>query len=201
MTNVTPHELPGAHAIAYFASIFEANGKPAPANLADVLRGGKIFALAPEDICDARLLQFTTGGLAPIPEEKRSSEYVFQKIGNWAEYLAKEVCSHLRAKRFSIFIREPYLQVGGKSKIISELSFVADGLYKIIGTDIIEQGALTAEIRKFTVPWSFLLIVAPRSSGYNDIDEMVAVADLIAVGAYDGESYLYWYKTKNGRLQ
>ena len=133
-----------------------------------------------------------------MTEVIRQGGYLLERVGNTAASLAKVIYDEFRDSQFSIFIREPYLRPGDKSKILNELSFVGDSLYKIICSDLTDEASLAAAIRKFTVSWSFLLIVAAHSDPCKNTSELVSGAILIAVNAYDGESYLFWRKDSPG---
>jgi hypothetical protein len=192
MTNVASYRLDGLDVITHFVSIFEVAGKQPPIHLLDTLTKGKFFALAPEGIDPVKLKQFNLGGVVPAGRITQHGSHFTHEVNSLASSLAKIICSKFSDRKYSIVIREPYLKVGDKSEILNELSLIDDGLFAEFDGDLIDEPSLTGAIRRYTVPWSFLLIVADEARVKDGFDELVSRSNLIAVNAYDGESYLYW---------
>lgn len=200
MTQMAIHSIAGDDIIRHFVGSFEADGQRAPRQLLAVLRQGRFFALAPEGTGESRLRRLNSGWLLPVTEVIRQGNYLLERKGSSARFLAQIICDEFHESKFSIFIREPYLRPGDRSEILKELSFVGDSLYKIIDAGLIDEMSLAEAIRRFMVSWSFLLVVVAHSARCKNESDLVSEAISIAVNAYDGESYLYWRKESPGAL-
>jgi hypothetical protein len=200
MTQIAIHPIAGEDIVQHFVGKFEADGQRAPCQLIDVLGQGSFFVLAPVGTDESRLRRLNTGRLLPVVEVIRRGGYILERVASTAGFLAQIIYDEFHNGKFSVFIREPYLKPGDRSEILNELSFVGDSKYKIIDVRLTDEVSLTEAIKLFTVSWSFLLIVAAHSGRCKNASELVSEAILIAVNAYDGESYLYWRKDSPERL-
>jgi hypothetical protein len=194
MTQMTIYPIAGEDIVQHFVGTFEADGQHVPRQLFNVVRQGSFFALAPTGTHERRLRRLNSGRLLPVTEVIRQGGYLLERVGSSAGFLAQIICDEFRDSKFTIFIREPYLRPGSRSEILNELSFVGDRLYKIINAGLTDETSLAEAIKRFTVSWSFLLIVVAYSDRWKSVSELVSEAILIVVNAYDGESYLYWRK-------
>lgn len=194
MVKIVSYELGGPEVFQHFVNAFEMKGRPAPNHLFDILTKGKFFALAPEGIGSGRIKQFNLGGVAPSGEVTLHGNYILTRVGNLASSLARIICRKILGQKFLVAIREPYLKPGDKTEILNELSFIGDELFTMLDGDILDEASLSEAIRRYTVSWSFLLMVADQLDEPRDLDELVSRSNLIAVNAYDGESYLYWLR-------
>ncbi len=134
-------------------------------------------------------------------ETLRVGGYVLEKIRNLAECLAQVVCREFGDRALSVYIREPYLTGADKDAKIDQLTFVGGELFKVVNTEVTSEIELTTLIRQFTLTWSFLLVISSmKSNEATDIGDVISKALFIAVGCYDGESYLCWRRQESKGL-
>jgi hypothetical protein len=206
MTEPSSYQLSFEEAISHFFCVVDADGKGLSSIISKYVRRGSFFAIAPIGTSYRRLLEFRQGGLVtssdredsgpPIRASQRDGEAFAVPIPDLAEAMATVICSRRRNIAIAtVFIREPYLTSLHKSDITSELIKIGTGLYKAIPAKVCNTSNLTQDIRRFQVPWSFLLILSNVDKQERNIEDIIANADTMAVNAYDGESYLYWLRS------
>ncbi len=205
--NVKPYPLEYEDAITHFLEVADADGQGLSSVMQAYLEGGRFFALAPSGVPHSRLKKFRSGCLLPpdaertfLPrfEDVTGRRLVAVPVGDLADEMAKIICrSSKQYPTVTTFIREPYLRPSDRSERLSELVPVGRALYKPIALKECSPADLTNDIRNFQVSWSFLLILSAVDIHEGDLDAILANAILISVGAYDGESYLYWMPGTN----
>jgi hypothetical protein len=192
MREIEAYSLAGEDIVHYFLSVLMQSEKEVPSELEAMLSMGRFFVLAPQGMDEIRLKQLRMGGVVPSGPRVRIGEHILTKTGNLADALANTILKKYLGRDCVVFIREPYLKLSDKSDIVKELSPVDSELFKIMKMDDLNESVLGEAIRRFTVVWSFLLMVSKPSPKEDHIADLISAASLIAVGAYDGESYLFW---------
>jgi hypothetical protein len=176
-------------------------------------KNGNFFTLLPEDANLERLYEFEAGEILPqspveiqrtshgeistytwIPTlEEELSDFIFKKIKNnkwfcvFDDVIHSSDSKHLKSIRFDGALYNYNKQV----------------FYLLNSNNITHDLALTC-VKKADSLWHFLCILT--EANFNDVndrqlsleklDEICLKAQIIAVGAYDGEGYIFWEKNK-----
>jgi hypothetical protein len=194
MTKVVPHRLHGREVIAHFLSTVETGGEGAREHFIKVMDQGDFFALAPEGATEDRLNQFRTGGLFPHGTAYERGKYRIVEVPYHADMLVPIVQEHARNLQHPmVLLHEPYLTEEDKTPNLLELKKIDDALYKVLPADQARSVDLVTEIHCFTVSWHALVILTEQEEPLR-IRRIVDNAKLVAVGAYKGESYVYWLR-------
>lgn len=191
---IVSHQLASADVAGYFLATLELGGDLATDHFRTVMDSGDFFALAPEGESIGRLRQFSTGGLLEFGERRESGSFVLRNVPNLADAMAATILDYAeKIDNPIVLLHEPYLQINDASEITRELSVIGSALYKAIALDTSPDIDLAQQIRRFSVSWHALFILS-ASQNRIDLKEIIENAVLIGVGAYDGESYIYWSK-------
>lgn len=194
MTKVVSHQLHGREVIAHFLSTLETGGGGAQEHFAKVTDRGQFFALAPEDATEDRLKQFGTGGLFPPGTAYHQGKYRLVQVSKHGDMLVPIIWEHAgKLAHPMVLLHEPYLTEKDKTPKLLELTKIDGGLYKVLPTDQARNVDLVTEIHRFTVSWHALVILTEHEEPLG-IQRILDTAKLVAVGAYKGESYVYWLR-------
>lgn len=193
---IASHQLKPDDALDHFLAMIGADGKKMSDDYASMLSRGYFFVLAPENTPLTRLQQLKLGGIVPSRERAQDGNFTIERVNNCAHALAEVIHRNFQNRKPLIAIREPYLTLEDKTDLVKDLTDVDGSLFKVIRENI-ELPALSRDIARFATPWSFLLFVVETREKDMSIAALVRNAELIAVNAYDGESYLYWVKHRN----
>jgi hypothetical protein len=196
MTNdITSRNLPAKPAIQYFLQTLKCGGV-ADTDLADrLLSQGACYAIAPNNIDDQRLVGFELGGILPAEPKVFHGSYLIQPTPNTARIAASIASKELSSMSTPmLWIHEP---------LLTEKEVVAKNLpYQRIGKELYLLFDKRAEtqtmelIQQSLLSWHFLAVVTDGSVQIKSVEQLVLYARLILVGAYDGESFLYWEKVQ-----
>jgi murein tripeptide amidase MpaA len=193
MTNsIVSQELDRDDAIPHFSAVVNADGRDLFSLASQYVGGGHFFALVPKGTPYDRVKQLKLGGLISLPRQEEKSMRLIP-VRNLSECFTKEV--YETAKSFAgatAFIREPYLEPGDKSDLLSGLALINEALFKVINLKECTSSELESSIQRYQVSWSFLLLISDVDQYETNIISILSRAICIAVNAYDGESYLYW---------
>ena len=97
-----------------------------------------------------------------------------------------------------VLLHEPYLTLNDPSEITRELTKIDSALYKLLLPTDVQNADLVREIGRFTVSWHALVILLKHQEPH-EITHIIQSAKLMAVGAYKGESYVYWVRHNAGQ--
>jgi hypothetical protein len=178
---VVSHQLRSDDAIAHFLEVMGGDAEDPSDDFIGVLPDGCFFVLAPENTPPEKVRQLKFGGVLPRNRRYREGPYTIERTSNCADALAELICRNLRNQQSLIAIREPYLTGSDNSDIVKELTNIDGKLFKIIAGEEFETAAIALEIRKFTVPWSFLLLLVDNTQANVGWHALIKHARLIAV--------------------
>ncbi len=194
MTSVISHRLNRNDAISHFRLTLETAGTGAQEQFLRVSDSGDFFALAPKGQTEDRLRQFQAGGLFPLGKLYKQGEYTIREVTYHADALAPLVKRHAKKlRRPIVLLHEPYLTERDNTEIVRELTKIDSALYKVVLPDEVATADLARDIGRFTVSWHTLVILTEREESLQ-IEGIMRDAMLVAVGAYKGESYIYWLR-------
>jgi hypothetical protein len=194
MIKVVSHQIDRGDAIAHFMSALETGGEGAREQFITVAEQGDFFALGPEDATQDRLKRFRTGGLFPHGTAYERGKYRVVEVPYHADRLASVIWEHARHLHHPmVLLHEPYLTENDKTPKLLELTKIDDALYKVLPGSDPRSIDLVTEIHRFTVSWHALVILTEHEEPLG-IRRIVDSAKLVAVGAYKGESYVYWLR-------
>lgn len=154
--------------------------------------GGDFFAIVPQNSNERDVEAFQQGGVIKPSSRQKMNEWVLEEKDR--EPISLLVSSIVRHQvsggaRYA-YIHEPYLGADDESPLVEGLVKVGKRYYKII--DVAEKSAqLAQEILNYTVSWGFTLLMHPSAVCLKP-EDLVRESKFIAIGAYDGESYIYW---------
>jgi hypothetical protein len=191
MNDITSKNLPQEPAIQYLLQVLK-NGGVTDTNAVDTQLGqGVCHAIAPNSVDGQRLVEFELGGILPTEPKVPSGEYLIQAVPNTASIAASIVSKELLDMNDPVlWIHEPLLIE--KEVIAKHLPYqrISKELYLLF-----DKGAETPTkelIQRSLLSWHFLAIVTDRLKQVESVEYLIQCAKLILVGAYDGESFLYW---------
>jgi hypothetical protein len=160
--------------------------------------GGKFYSIAPVNAAGSDYTDFKHGGFVKAGEHQEVDNFIVQKLSQApAEYLAAIVKRYVAEKNNSVaIVHEPYLRPGDETPLANSLQSIGSNYFKLFNVRGMSSESLTTEILNHTVSWSFLLLllkdIPDFSPGEAQYKRVASDAWFIAVGAYDGESYVYW---------
>lgn len=199
MIEIISHKISGSDVISYFLSTMETGGDQVAERFRALAGIGDFYSLAPPGVAEERLTQFRTGGLFPAEPSYTIGSHQVREVPNHSAELARVVEQRVATLQNPVvLLHEPYLTPSNeKSRIARELIGIAGAFYKVIRLRPSASVNLAQEIGRFTVSWHALIILADDASVPLELSQAMRSADLVAVGAYDGESYVYWIR-RNG---
>lgn len=195
MNDITSKSLPPKPAIQYFLQVLKCGGV-ADTDLSDRhLSQGTFYAIAPNDTDDHRLVEFELGGILPAEPKVPDGSYLIQRVPNTVPIAASIASKELSSMSDPVlWIHEP---------LLTEQEVIAKHLpYQRIGKELyllFDKGAETQAmdlIQRSLLSWHFLGVITDRLGQVHSVEQLIQCARLILVGAYDGESFLYWEKCK-----
>jgi hypothetical protein len=194
MTDVISHRLDRNDAINHFLATLETGGSGAQERFLSMCDDGDFFALAPKGQTEERLRQFRNGGLFAPGKLRKKGKHIVTEVPNHADALASVIGTHLaKLARAAVLLHEPYLTECDKSKTLLELTTIGSARYKVLAPNQTTTADLAKEIGRFTVSWHALIILTENPDDFR-LGPIAQGTVLLAVGAYDGESYAYWLR-------
>lgn len=186
--------LQGAGTIEYFSHVLRTGG--AVHFDATLLQDGRFSAVVPRKTDSQRVSRFDTGGLL-VPEPARVggririqalptsipsvSTIVADRIGQFAEP--------------SIWVHEPMLQEDEISTSGFRCQKIEDRLYLVYEDNLRNSDRIADIIRYSMLSWHFLAFVTDHVHSVRSVTALAEHAQMILVGAYDGESILLWERS------
>jgi hypothetical protein len=192
--NGISHLLSGTDALPHFLWTIETASRELAEEFSALANSGDFWSIAPAGTRPERLIEFRRGGLFPSGATYISGGRQITEVSIHGAELAA-VITHQAAKlpKPVLLLHEPYLKKDNASEIARELTSIGTTLYKIVDIKKSTAASLTHDLAQFTVSWHALFILVNQEQISPDL-RIIQTAELIAVGAYDVESYLYWVK-------
>jgi hypothetical protein len=196
MKRAVSHPIPfGAQVISHFTSTLETANRSLADHFVGCAKFGTFWSIAPVDTPQDRLTQFRRGNLLPAGNRYSLPGFLITEVENCAfEFASLIKRKSVQIKMPRLFLHEPYLTTSDNSTIAKELTELNFGLFKIAKIKSVPIKSIKENIAKFTVSWHALFMVASRMD-YQSAQQLISSSEIIGVGAYDGESYLYWLRT------
>lgn len=181
-------------AIAYFAQVLRAGG--ALDFDANALQGGRFGAVVPTSTSVERVVQFSTGGLL-VPDRAPTDgptklEAVPTSISSVSAIVAQKIRQYDEP---SFWVHEPMLQESEISASGYRSRRVGDELYLVYEENLASQDRIAEIVRYSMLSWHFLAFVTDGIHSVQSVPELATRAEMILVGAYDGESVLLWERS------
>lgn len=190
MSKISSMILPHEPAANYFSQVLAVGGIGNPALVEPRLRDGTFYAIVPERVEVKRAEQFSVGGLLPSRPAVSMGRYQVQPVSTAvaaAASIARGVIS--KTEDPALWIHEAQLN---ESEVRAR-----NVPFRTLGSQLyLVENPLHADVEEMfrysNLSWHFLAFVTNSSTGITSIDQLMQRASLILVGAYDGESFLYW---------
>ncbi len=191
--------LQGAQTIDYFSEILKTGGAgDADFNLSQ-LRYGHFSAVVPPHTSAQRVTRFGAGGLLAATESVR----VIGKARVQAVPTAISAISAIMAKRIRLFedpvlwVHEPMLPEEQITAPHASCRNIQGQLYLVYEDEVFTEARIAEIIRYSTLSWHFLAFLTNGVHQVRAVSDLVGQAQIILVGAYDGESMLLWERSQN----
>jgi hypothetical protein len=158
---------------------------------------GTFFSLASRGLKNEVVLEFDNSMLPPSPKiPSGDGKYLVSEIKNLKFNLASIILQHASSLKSPVlYLHEPYLKKDEpNTKLSKALTVVGDHLFFIKPLKMITPEELEDRIHNYSVTWHSLAILVDQKELETSIDSLLSHALLIAVGAYKGESHLYWMR-------
>ena len=155
------------------------------------LRSAPIYAIAPEGISTAQVIDFAHGGILIAGPKISEGTTQIQRVPTTVQIAASIVLKELlRCEKPELWIHEPILTEEEVALRNLPYKIVDGNIYLVFDGKLGEERV--AELIKYSLlSWHFLAFVIERHRQIEAVDELALSAKLILVGAYDGESFLY----------
>lgn len=194
-------EIPAASAIESFVSAIDAIGdRTAVATWVAHAARGAFYALAPPAVDGGRLVGVTRGGLLAAVETAASEQESGDVLAAGppaCEALARAVLEHLRRDRAGwLMIHKPYLDADEPRFRLVRERMLGGERFHLLATEGLCVASLADCVRRFTLSWHFLMMAGHGATPPLLPSELPGTLTLLAVGAYDGESYLLWLRDR-----
>lgn len=150
-----------------------------------------VFAIAPENASNARVLDFAQGGLLTAMPRTSDGHTSVQAVPTTVPTAATIVCDELmQCQQPAFWIHEPLLTEAEIAQRNMPHVIIDRQIYLVFESEL-DAGRIAELIRYSLLSWHFLAFVTEGRSQIRCVDDLVRSARLILVGAYDGESFLY----------
>ncbi len=188
------HSLSSTDALPHFLRTIEYASRELAEDFNALANSGDFWSIAPAGTQPERLIEFRRGGLFPSGTTYVSGGRQITEVSIHSAELTA-VIAHQAAglPEPVLLLHEPYLKQDSASEIARKLTLIGTTLYKIVDVKKSTAASLTHDLAQFTVSWHALFILVNQEQISPDL-RIMQTAELIAVGAYDVESYLYWVK-------
>lgn len=192
--------LQGAPTIDYFSKILQAGGAVDADFNASQLREGDFSAVLPRNTDARRIARFDEGALLAATEPVQ----VTGKIRVQAVPTATSAVSAIMAERMRrlsapvLWVHEPMLLAEEISSPRAHSQSIQGHLYLVYNADMLTEAHIAEVIRYSTLSWHFLAFLTNQIHHVGSVSELVGHAQMILVGAYDGESVLLWERSQRG---
>jgi len=155
---------------------------------------GSFFSLAREGLTGETLLRFDASMMPPSPKIPAGhGEYLVSEVKCLNFDMATIILQRARVlKHPTLYLHEPYLKQNEPNELSKALTAVGDRLFFVKGLETVSAKELEDRIHNYSVAWHSLALLVDRKELEPTLDSLLSDAVLIAVGAYDGESHLYW---------
>jgi hypothetical protein len=185
--------LPLDPALEYFRGVLEMAGLTGQTAIADRLRLGRFYAIAPAGTGLTKLLKFKEAGLLPDLPIYQSETHVIQAVDTTLAQAARIVNETIERHADSVlWIHEPMLtqiELMDRSRPARRLG---EQLYLVYPTGCPHPRSTEDLLRYSLLSWHFLGFLVPTRHSAQSTEDLVRSAKLMIVGAYDGESFVYW---------
>ncbi len=213
MKKLYKHELNFDYALKYFeGELNEVNALSNSLLKIEELKNGKFFTLLPDNANLDKIHDFKIGGILPqLPIEKQiinGKISLFSWISDINKELAELILKKVNSSDNLICVFD---DVSGNTPIDKNHPcfsdnysvFYEDEVYYIIKENNISFNLICDCFRASTSFWHSLAIITKANiNTFNKfltkeiINEVCLKTELIMVGAYDGEGYVFWEKTQ-----
>lgn len=186
---LVPRTIDALVAQEHFLSEVDAAGQSAKSTMEHIYPLGEVFALVPESLSDVEATRFRDGRLnknVTITETCHEANKALQQM---------IVANADPRVKPSVLLREPYMNmnevIGRRKGVIVN---VEGGIYEKFTFESLKLTAFLEGLDFYQNIWGFLLLLGSYQN-FCDFSMLIRTSKLIAVSAYDGESYLVWMKS------
>lgn len=188
------HRLHGAETVDYFLQVLRAGGAvdidPA------LFAGGGFGAVAPTNLSAHRVKQFSTGGLLDAGARERVGRARVQAVPTSVASASALVAN--RMPQFNdpiVWVHEPLLQQSEISAAPTRCQSIGGHLYLVYEDNLCSSERIAEIIAYSMLSWHFLAFVTDGIHAVRSASDLAAHAQMMLVGAYDGESVLFWERS------
>jgi hypothetical protein len=189
------YSLNSSNALSYFTeTLAHVDREFSEAFRNEFVKGG-FLSLAREGMTEEALLRFGSGLMPPSPKTPTADgKYLVSEVKTLVLDMAKIILERARELRNpTLYLHEPYLKQNEPNTELSQALTAVDGrLFFVQALESVTPEELEERIYNYSVPWHSLALLVDRKELEPDLSSLMSDAVLIAVGAYDGESHLYW---------
>jgi hypothetical protein len=192
-----PHRYPlkSAQALPHFAKTLAYADSTISEKFQTMSTKGQFFSLAPEGLDDEIVLNFDGCVMPAFPKiPSNDGKYLISEITTLTFDLASVILQRAqRMKSPTLYLHEPYLKKDEPNTELSKaLTAVGEHLFFMKPIRSVSAGELEDKIHNYSVTWHSLAILVDKKEPEPNLELLLSDAVLITVGAYKGESYLYW---------
>jgi hypothetical protein len=189
------YPLTEAEAVKYFDKVLAYADAKFAEKFNKLAAKGDFFSLAPTRLDKATVVQFDSPVMPKAPQvPSGDGKYLVSEIKNLNADLAQLVLRRAQNLQHpTIYLHEPYLTKDEPNDELSKnLTAVENRLFFVQPLKSVSAEELQDKIHNYSVTWHSLLILVDQKNIEKSLNSLLSDAALIAVGAYKGESHLYW---------
>lgn len=192
MNKIVSKSLPVNVALEFIQNVFRDAGSSGKNSDEYKLVPENIFALAPDGIDSGQLLDFIHGGILKSMPKISDGRTLIQHIPSTIDIAAEIVCKQLTLSRQpTLWLHEVLLTEDELG--VRDLPHVSvDKAIYLVFSGSFDVSRVAELIRYSQQSWHFLAIVVDGTDTPNSVSELIRAAKFFLIGAYDGESFLYF---------
>jgi len=182
-----------------------------------IFKNGYFFTLLPNDANTERIYEFESGVILPqnpkeeyfVSGEKNTYSIIPTIRNELSELLLKEIKSSDQLCCFFDDVTRSPIDKYSTDSLYAHLLFYEDEVYYLLEKNEISSELIMQCLRASNAFWHSLCVLTKtnfkdlvdKKLSLEKIKDICLNAQLIIIGAYDGEGYVFWEKThNNGKL-
>ncbi|MGU3404108.1 hypothetical protein [Methylobacterium brachiatum] len=160
---------------------------------------GHFYAIGPSDAPESSLKDPEYGSLAkPGPYIGHEGRY-FERVADRSCYLAR-VLLRSGLETSAVWFRDAIASSAKSEAQMEGCTKLGNYYYAMFSMRHLGQVQATRLIRKYETSWSFIMLLVQNDNLYSSMDDLLGDATLLAVRAFDGESYVIWSRNEIGTM-
>lgn len=197
---MTIHRFREAEPVEYFLGVLATAGAGDESFCRGELRHGDFSALVPRGTPEQRVLDFAQGGLLLASPPQKVGAAMVQEVPAPVSTISSLLAAKSRSLTAPVlWLHEPILHEHEVKSRNLPCQKIDGQLYLAYEEGIQMDDKISELIRSSMLSWHFLAFVTDRVHHVRTVPELVAAARMVVVGAYDGESILFWDRRGDSR--